>query len=62
MATQSAFLLERLADVNRILYLLPDALEALTGQRQMDASAMAEYFEPLKKWLDEQNRGATVGW
>jgi peptidyl-dipeptidase A len=40
----------------------PDALEALTGQRQMDASAMAEYFEPLKKWLDEQNRGTKVGW
>jgi peptidyl-dipeptidase A len=40
----------------------PDALEALTGQRQMDASAMAEYFEPLKKWLDEQNRGKKVGW
>ncbi len=40
----------------------PDALEALTGQRQMDASAMAEYFEPLKKWLDEQNRGKKTGW
>jgi peptidyl-dipeptidase A len=40
----------------------PDALEALTGQRQMDASAMAEYFEPLKKWLDEQNRKTKVGW
>jgi len=40
----------------------PDALEALTGQRQMDASAMAEYFEPLKKWLDEQNHGTKVGW
>jgi peptidyl-dipeptidase A len=40
----------------------PDALEALTGQRQMDAGAMAEYFEPLKKWLDEQNRKTKVGW
>ena len=40
----------------------PDALEALTGQRQMDASAMAEYFEPLRKWLDEQNRGKKIGW
>ena len=40
----------------------PDALEALTGQREMDASAMAEYFAPLKKWLDEQNRQTTVGW
>jgi len=40
----------------------PDALEALTGQRQMDAGAMAEYFAPLKAWLDEQNRGKKVGW
>jgi peptidyl-dipeptidase A len=40
----------------------PDALEALTGQRQMDATAMAEYFAPLKQWLDEQNRGNTAGW
>ena len=40
----------------------PDALEALTGQRQMDASAMAEYFAPLKTWLDQQNRGKRVGW
>ena len=40
----------------------PDALEALTGQRQMDATAMAEYFAPLKTWLDEQNKGKPVGW
>ena len=40
----------------------PDALEALSGQRQMDASAMAEYFAPLKIWLDEQNKGKTIGW
>jgi peptidyl-dipeptidase A len=40
----------------------PDALEALTGQRQMDASAMAEYFQPLKDWLDKQNAGKKVGW
>ena len=39
----------------------PDALEALTGQRQMDATAMADYFAPLKKWLDEQN-GRRWGW
>jgi peptidyl-dipeptidase A len=39
----------------------PDALEALTGERKMDASAMLEYFEPLKKWLDEQNKGRKVG-
>ncbi|HZM71196.1 MAG TPA: M2 family metallopeptidase, partial [Candidatus Cryosericum sp.] len=40
----------------------PEALFALTGQRQMDASAVAEYFAPLKKWLDEQNKGKPVGW
>ena len=40
----------------------PEALEVLTGQRQMDASALLEYFAPLKRWLDEQNRGAPVGW
>jgi peptidyl-dipeptidase A len=34
----------------------PDALEALTGERQMDASAILDYFAPLKKWLDEQNQ------
>jgi peptidyl-dipeptidase A len=40
----------------------PDALEVLTGQRQMDASAMADYYAPLKKWLDEQSAGHNVGW
>ena len=40
----------------------PDALEALTGERQMDAGALLEYFAPLKKWLDEQNKGQKVGW
>jgi peptidyl-dipeptidase A len=40
----------------------PDALEALTGQRQMDASAILDYFAPLQKWLDEQNKGVKAGW
>jgi peptidyl-dipeptidase A len=40
----------------------PDALEVLTGQRQMDATAILDYFAPLKKWLDEQNAGHKVGW
>jgi peptidyl-dipeptidase A len=39
-----------------------DALEKLTGQRQMDASALLEYFQPLMQWLDEQNRGRECGW
>jgi peptidyl-dipeptidase A len=40
----------------------PDALETLTGQRQMDATALMDYYAPLKKWLDEQNAGHHVGW
>jgi peptidyl-dipeptidase A len=39
----------------------PEALEALTGERTMDAGALLEYFAPLQKWLDEQNRGKKVG-
>ena len=40
----------------------PDALEALTGERQVDGNALLEYFAPLQKWLDEQNKGKKVGW
>jgi peptidyl-dipeptidase A len=34
----------------------------MTGERQMDAGAMMEYFAPLKEWLDRQNAGKPVGW
>src|SRR5215472_2548217 len=34
----------------------PEALEALTGQKQMDATAIRDYFAPLQRWLDEQNK------
>jgi len=40
----------------------PDAFEKLTGTRQMDASAILEYFKPLAAWLDEQNKGQSCGW
>ena len=40
----------------------PEALEALTGSRKMDGSAMIAYFQPLMKWLEEQNKGRTCGW
>jgi peptidyl-dipeptidase A len=40
----------------------PDELAALSGERKMDASAILEYFAPLKKWLDEQNDGQVCGW
>jgi len=40
----------------------PDALEAITGARQMDAQPMVDYFEPLMAWLKEQNRDRQCGW
>jgi peptidyl-dipeptidase A len=39
-----------------------DALYAMTGQRDIDATAIRDYFAPLQKWLDEQNKGKPVGW
>ena len=40
----------------------PEILYEMTGERQMDGTAMLEYFAPLKVWLDAQNRGRPVGW
>jgi peptidyl-dipeptidase A len=40
----------------------PDALEALTGTRQMDATAILDYFAPLSAWLDQQLAGKPTGW
>jgi peptidyl-dipeptidase A len=40
----------------------PDALEALTGSREMDAQAILDYFAPLKEWLDQQNAERSCGW
>jgi peptidyl-dipeptidase A len=38
----------------------PDALEALTGERKMDATAMIDYFKPLQAWLDQQAAAAAT--
>ena len=40
----------------------PYALEALTGQREMDATAIVDYFAPLMGWLEDQNEGRRCGW
>ncbi|QAT85795.1 peptidyl-dipeptidase A [Corallococcus coralloides] len=40
----------------------PDAMAAMTGTRQMDATPMLEYFAPLRRWLQEQNKGQKCGW
>ncbi|HKG60944.1 MAG TPA: M2 family metallopeptidase [Pyrinomonadaceae bacterium] len=34
----------------------PAALKAMTGEEKMDATAILDYFAPLKIWLDEQNK------
>jgi len=34
----------------------PDALAAITDSGQRTPTAIVDYFAPLKKWLDEQNR------
>ena len=40
----------------------PEALDAIAGTKTMDASAILDYFAPLKAWLDEQVKGHPVGW
>ncbi|TGX52456.1 peptidase M2 family protein [Sphingomonas gei] len=40
----------------------PDALQAFTGTREISGKPMMEYFAPLKKWLDQQNKGQPGGW
>lgn len=40
----------------------PDALQVMTGSREMSGKALVEYFAPLKTWLDQQNKGRPSGW
>lgn len=39
-----------------------DALQQIAGTRQVDAGPMLEYFQPLRTWLTEQNKGKRCGW
>ena len=41
-----------------------DAMEALTGQRDILAEPLLNYFKPLQVWLEETNRREEnyVGW
>jgi peptidyl-dipeptidase A len=40
----------------------PDAMEAISGERRADASALLEYFAPLRAYLAEQNKSQRCGW
>lgn len=42
----------------------PDAMEKISGQRQMDSAGLLEYFKPLTDWLTEENKRTNeyIGW
>jgi peptidyl-dipeptidase A len=40
----------------------PDALQAFTGKREIDGTAMIAYFQPLMTFLAKENKGKTCGW
>ncbi|WP_031551736.1 M2 family metallopeptidase [Parvularcula oceani] len=40
----------------------PDTLELFTGSRELDASAVLDYFEPLMRHLEDENEGRSCGW
>jgi peptidyl-dipeptidase A len=40
----------------------PDALEAFTGTREMDGSAIIAYFQPLMTYLEAENADRQCGW
>ncbi len=55
------------AKLNRMLEMgasrpWPEALEAFTGSREIDGTAMIAYFKPLMTWLEQQNKGKKCGW
>ncbi len=39
-----------------------DTLEVMTGTREMDATAIIDYFAPLMGYLKEQNESRSCGW
>ncbi len=40
----------------------PDALQAFTGKREIDGTAMIAYFKPLMTFLQKENASAKCGW
>jgi peptidyl-dipeptidase A len=39
-----------------------ETLEELSGEKNIDATAILDYFAPLKAWLDKENEGRQCGW
>ena len=40
----------------------PQALEAMSGEKKLDATAIVDYYAPLMTWLTKQNQGRKCGW
>ncbi|KAJ7427155.1 hypothetical protein WISP_09289 [Willisornis vidua] len=42
----------------------PEAMQLITGQPNMSAEALMSYFEPLRTWLEKENKknGEVLGW
>uniref|UniRef100_A0A3P9IDC3 Angiotensin-converting enzyme n=1 Tax=Oryzias latipes TaxID=8090 RepID=A0A3P9IDC3_ORYLA len=40
----------------------PEILQEAIGTREMNANSLLKYFEPVIKWLEEQNVNETLGW
>lgn len=42
----------------------PEAMEKLTGAKEISTNAIKEYFQPLLSWLEKENKekGAEIGW
>ncbi|XP_036407894.1 angiotensin-converting enzyme-like [Megalops cyprinoides] len=40
----------------------PDVLQEALGTNKMDAGPLMNYFSPITQWLQEQNKGETLGW
>ena len=39
-----------------------DAMQVITGERVADASALLEYFAPLRAWMKDQIKDEKCGW
>jgi peptidyl-dipeptidase A len=40
----------------------PEAMKAISGETKADASAILEYFAPLRSYMKEQTKGEQCGW
>ena len=40
----------------------PEEMQAITGQKTMDAGALLDYYKPLSDWLGKQTSGEQCGW